>query len=201
MSLTLYISTASPYARLCRIVARERGLADRIEEVVADPYADDPGLMASNPLVQVPALIAGDGLPLTDSPVICEWLDAHGTTGPRLLPLEGPERWRVRRLQTLAHGALEMGVKRVLERRRPESEQSPSWIERWTRNMHRSFDALEQALPDDDTLDLGVIAAVVATTWTGFRHPDIDWRAGHPKLVALTERLEARDSFRATRPG
>ncbi|MDP3377657.1 MAG: glutathione S-transferase N-terminal domain-containing protein [Brevundimonas sp.] len=198
--MKLYISTPSPYARLCRIVARERGLADRIEEVVADPYADDPGLMASNPLVQVPALITGDGLPLTDSPVICEWLDAHGTTGPRLLPPEGPERWRVRRLQTLAHGALEMGVKRLLERRRPESEQSPSWIDRWTRNMHRSFDALEQALPDDDALDLGTIASAVATTWTGFRHPDIDWAANCPRLVALTERLEARDSFFDTRP-
>lgn len=198
--MKLYISTPSPYARLCRIVARERGLADRIEEVGADPYADDPGLMASNPLVQVPALIADDGLPLTDSPIICEWLDAHGTTGPRLLPPEGPERWRVRRLQTLAHGALEMGVKRVLERRRPEGEQSPSWIDRWTRNMHRSFDALEQALPDDDTLDLGVIATGVAATWTGFRHPDIDWRSGHPRLVALTDRLEARPSFFDTRP-
>ncbi|MBB5661595.1 glutathione S-transferase N-terminal domain-containing protein [Brevundimonas halotolerans] len=198
--MKLYISTPSPYARLCRIVARERGLADRIEEVVADPYSDDPGLMSSNPLVQVPALIAGDGLPLTDSPVICEWLDAHGVSGPRLLPPEGPERWRVRRLQTLAHGALEMGVKRLLERRRPESEQSPSWIDRWTRNMHRSFDALEQALPDGDALDLGVIATGVATTWTGFRHPDIDWRAGHPRLVALTDRLEARDSFIQTHP-
>lgn len=198
--MKLYISTASPYARLCRIVARERGLADRIEEVVADPYADDPGLMSSNPLVQVPALIADDGLPLTDSPIICEWLDAHGTTGPRLLPPEGPERWRVRRLQTLAHGALEMGVKCVLERRRPEGEQSPSWIDRWTRNMHRSFDALEQALPDDDMLDLGMIATGVATTWTGFRHPDIDWRSGHPRLVALTDRLEARPSFFDTRP-
>ena len=198
--MKLYISTASPYARLCRIVARERGLADRIEEVVADPYADDPGLMASNPLVQVPALIAGDGLPLTDSPVICEWLDAHGTTGPRLLPPEGPEHWRVRRLQTLAHGALEMGVKRLLECRRPESEQSPSWIERWSRNMDRSFAALEQALPEDDALDLGVIATAVAATWTGFRHPDVDWRAGHPRLVALTDRLEARPSFFDTRP-
>lgn len=198
--MKLYITTPSPYARLCRIVARERGLADRIEEVVADPYADDPGLMASNPLVQVPALIAGDGLPLTDSPIICEWLDAHGVSGPRLLPPEGPERWRVRRLQTLAHGALEMGVKRLLERRRPESERSPSWIERWTRNMHRSFDALEQALPDDDALDLGVIATAVATTWTGFRHPDIDWRTGHPRLVALTDWLEARPSFADTRP-
>ncbi|MFW2341547.1 glutathione S-transferase N-terminal domain-containing protein [Brevundimonas sp.] len=198
--MKLYITTPSPYARLCRIVARERGLADRIEEVVADPYADDPGLMSSNPLVQVPALIADDGLPLTDSPIICEWLDAHGVSGPRLLPPEGPERWRVRRLQTLAHGALEMGVKRLLELRRPEDERSPTWIERWTRNMHRSLDALEQALPDDEALDLGVIATAVATTWTGFRHPDIDWRSGHPRLVALTERLEARPAFIETRP-
>ena len=197
--MKLYITVPSPYARKCRIVAREKGLADRIEEIAVDPYANAPELLASNPLVQVPTLIAEDGLPLNDSPVICEYLDALGT-GPRLLPESGEERLRVRRLETLANGALEMGVKLVLEKRRPEHERSPSWIERWTANMGRALDALEAAAPDTTRLDMGVITAGVAVTWIGFRHPDYDWKTGRPGLVALQAALEARPSFSQTRP-
>ena len=195
--MKLYITTPSPFARKCRIVAREKGLD--VEEIVADPYADAPDLLASNPLVQVPALGAEDGLPITDSPVICEYLDTVGH-GPRLLPAEGPERWRVRRLETLANGALEMGVKLVLEKRRPEDERSPAWIARWTRNMGRALDALEAAAPRADPLDMGVITAGVAVSWVGFRHPDFDLATGRPNLLALQQALEARDSFRQTRP-
>ncbi|MEH6665221.1 MAG: glutathione S-transferase, partial [Brevundimonas sp.] len=142
---------------------------------------------------------ADDGAPLTDSPLICEYLDALGA-GPRLLPAEGPERWRVKRLETLASGVLEMGVKLVLEKRRPEQERSPSWIARWSRNMALGLDALEAAAPGTDPLDMGVITTGVAVTWIGFRHPDLDWKTGRPNLVALQAALEARDSFRQTHP-
>jgi glutathione S-transferase len=195
--MKLYISTASPYARKCRIVAREKGLT--VEEAVADPYANAPELLAANPVVQVPTLIADDGLPVSDSPVICEYLDAVGS-GARLLPAEGPERLRVRRIETLANGALEMGVKLVLEKRRPESERSPSWIARWTENMGRALDALEAADLRADDLHMGTITAVVAVTWIGFRHPDFDWAAGRPRLAALQAALESRASFAETRP-
>ena len=197
--MKLYITTPSPFARKCRIVAREKGLSERIEEITADPNGDAPDLLASNPLVQVPALIAEDGEPITDSPVICEYLDALGS-GPRLLPSEGPERWRVKRLETLANGVLEMGVKLVLENRRPEHERSPSWIARWTRNMTLGLDALEAAAPRAEPLDVGVITPGVAVSWIGFRHPDFDWKTGRTNLVALEEALEARDSFRRTHP-
>ena len=197
--MKLYITVPSPYARKCRIVAREKGLADRIEEIAVDPYANAPELLSSNPLVQVPTLIADDGLPLNDSPVICEYLDAIGV-GPRLLPEGGAERLRVRRLETLSNGALEMGVKLVLEKRRPEHERSPSWVERWTANMGRALDGLEAAAPDAARLDMGVITAGEAVTWIGFRHPDYDWKTGRPGLVALQTALEARPSFLQTRP-
>lgn len=197
--MKLYITVPSPYARKCRIVAREKGLADRIEEIAVDPYANAPELLQANPLVQVPTLIAEDGLPLNDSPVICEYLDAIGS-GPRLLPEGGAERLRVRRIETLANGALEMGVKLVLEKRRPEQERSPSWIERWTTNMGRALDGLEAAAPDASRLDVGVITAGVAVTWIDFRHPDFDWKTGRPNLVALQAALEARPSFVQTRP-
>lgn len=195
--MKLYITTPSPFARKARIVAREKGLA--LEEIVVDPYGDAPELLSTNPVVQVPTLIAEDGLPLTDSPVIAEYLDALGS-GPRLLPVDGPERLRVKRLETLANAALEMGVKLVLEKRRPEQERSPSWIKRWTGNMGRALDALEAAAPDADRLDMGVLTAGIAVTWIGFRHPDYDWKTGRPNLVALQTALERRSSFVDTYP-
>ncbi len=197
--MKLYITPPSPYARKCRIVVREKGLADRVEEIVADPYANAPELLASNPIVQVPTLIADDGLPVNDSPVICEYLDSIGE-GPRLLPPDGPERLRVRRLETQANAVLEMGVKLLLELRRPEAERSPSWIERWTGNMARALDALEAARPDPDRLDMGVITAGVAVRWIGFRHPDFDLATGRPGLMALSAALETRPSFADTQP-
>ena len=197
--MKLYITHPSPFARKCRIVAREKGLIERIEEIAVDPYANAPELLASNPIVQVPTLIAEDGLPISDSPVICEYLDALGS-GPRLLPPEGPERLRVRRMETQANAALEMGVKLLLELRRPEGERSPSWMARWTENMGRALDALEAARPDAARLDMGVITAGVAVAWIGFRHPAYDWRAGRPQLTAFHAVIEGRSSFVHTRP-
>lgn len=198
-AMKLYITHPSPFARKCRIVAREKGLIERIEEIAVDPYANAPELLASNPIVQVPTLIAEDGLPISDSPVICEYLDALGS-GPRLLPPEGPERLRVRRMETQANAALEMGVKLLLEIRRPESERSPSWMARWTENMGRALDALQAARPDAARLDMGVITAGVAVAWIGFRHPGYDWRAGRPHLAAFHAEIEERSSFVGTRP-
>jgi glutathione S-transferase len=197
--MKLYVTAPSPFARKCRIVAREKGLMDRIEEIMVDPYANTPELLAANPIVQAPTLIAEDGLPVTDSPVICEYLDVIGA-GARLLPAEGADRLRVRRMETLANGALEMGVKLLLEVRRPENERSPSWMARWTENMARALDALESARPDAARPDMGVITAGVAVAWIGFRHPDFDWRTGRPSLVKLHEEMEDRPSFVETRP-
>ncbi|WP_292051285.1 MULTISPECIES: glutathione S-transferase family protein [unclassified Brevundimonas] len=198
--MKLYITTPSPFARKVRIVAREKGLSERIEEVVVDPYGNAPELLSTNPVVQVPTLIAEDGQPLNDSPVICEYLDRLGG-GADLLPPSGSAEWlRVKRLETLGNQALEMGVKLVLEKRRPENERSASWIERWTTNMGRTLDALEAEGLSAERIDIGTITAGIALTWIGFRHPDYDWKTGRPNLVAFQQAIEARDSFVATFP-
>lgn len=196
--MRLFIASASPFVRKCRIVAREKGLLDRLEETTADPYANDPALVAANPIAQIPALVLDDGTVFVDSPVIAAWMDQHGA-GPRLLP-DGEAQWPVRRLETLAGGVLEMAVKLVLEGRRPETERSPTWIKRWTENMGRALDALETADVKAEPLDLGVITTGVALTYLDFRHPTYDWKTGRPRLVALQQALEQRQSFRETYP-
>jgi glutathione S-transferase len=197
--MRLFYSPPSPYARKCRIVIREKGLLDRVEEVLSDPYANDPPLVAANPIAQVPALVDDEGAIFTDSPIICAYLDELGGE-PRLLPAAGPDHWRVRRLAALADGALEMGVKLVLEKRRPEHERSPAWMARWRTGLLRALDRVEAAIPAAPAFDMAAITIAVTTTWLDFRHPELDCRAGRPRIAALQAELETRNSFQATTP-
>jgi len=195
--LRLYHTPASPFARKCRILIREKGLTSRVEEVRADPINGDEALAAVNPMMQVPALVDDAGVVWTDSPVICARLDMTGE--PRFLP-EGETRWHVIRREVIADGMMELGVKFRLENVRPEHERSPSWMQRWRAGVLRGIAAAQRETPDDAALDLASVATVCALTWLDLRIPDLGWRAAHPRLAALQEKLEQRPSFRETAP-
>jgi glutathione S-transferase len=56
--MRLWFNPASPFARKVRIVAREAGLAENIEElsVAVSPVRPHAELARENPLVKIPAL-------------------------------------------------------------------------------------------------------------------------------------------------
>lgn len=195
--MRLFYSPASPFARKCRVLIRENGLLAKVEEVRADPIGGGEALAAVNPLLQVPALVDDAGTIWTDSPVICARLDELG--GARFLPA-GETRWAVIRREVIADGIMEVGVKLRLESVRPEAERSPSWMLRWREAILRAIAAAERETPADPAFDLAAIASVCALTWLDFRMPDLGWRAGHPRLAALQDKLEQRPSFRETAP-
>ncbi len=196
--MKLFYSPASPFARKCRILIREKGMLGDLEEVRADPIKGDDALAAVNPLRQVPALIDDAGLTWTDSPLICQRLDALG--GAPFFVAEGEARWEVLRREVIADGIMELGVKSRLEQLRPEGERSANWIARWRAGMLRGLDAAEAQAPEGAPLDLGALAVVCALTWLDLRHPDLAWRNGRPRLAALQAALELRPSFRQTAP-
>lgn len=195
--MKLFYNTASPYARKARILVRETGLLAKTEEVLAVPVESPAELVDANPLSQIPALVDDDGVRWVDSSLIAARLDA--VTGSRLVP-QGEAAWQVRRLEVAASGLLEMLVKLVLERRRPEQYQSPFWLERWEGNLMRGFAAAEPDCPTPDRLDLATITLAIAGTYTTFRYPHLDWRSVAPKIAALTDELEKRQSFIDTYP-
>lgn len=195
--MRLYYTPASPFARKCRILIREKGLADRVEEIRADPINGDEALAAVNPMMQVPALIDAAGVVWTDSPVICARLDTMGA--PQFIP-EGDGRWNVIRREVIADGMMELGVKFRLENVRPESERSPSWMQRWRAGVLRGIAAAEREAPAEAPFDLASVATVCALTWLDFRIPDLGWRKAHPRLAALQNDLEERLSFKQTAP-
>jgi glutathione S-transferase len=194
--MKLYYSPASPFARKCRIVVREKGLLEQVEEIRVDPIAGDASLNAINPLGQVPAFIDDAGVAWTDSPLICARLDAI-TGEPALIP-GGEARWEVLRREVFADGVMEAGVKIRLEMARPEGERSSTWPARWRASMLRGLDAAEANTAG--AFDLAAIATVCALTWVDFRFPDLGWKATRPRLAALQAELEQRPAFRETAP-
>ncbi|MGC2857339.1 glutathione S-transferase N-terminal domain-containing protein [Novispirillum sp. DQ9] len=198
--MRLLFSATSPYARKVRVLILEKGLADRVESVPTNPLEDPPALSAVNPLHKVPALLLDDGQALYDSPLICEYLDVTFPT-PRFIPEAGAERWRVLKLQALADGILDAALPIVMELRRPETERSAAWLERWQRAITRGVavaDADHSAL--DGPLDLGQVALVAALDYLDFRLPDLAWQDRHPELAAWHRALLERPSLRATDP-
>jgi glutathione S-transferase len=196
----LYYSTTSPYVRKVRIAAIEKGLASRIELIVANPWPDPAAIVGVNPLGKVPALVTDDGLAIYDSPVICEYLDSLAPE-PRLVPVAGPHRWQVLRMQALADGILDAAVSIVLEQRRPEAERSTLSQKRAADAIRRGVHALGRDLgaPHAD-LDLGHIAAGVALGYLEFRVPDLDLGAGEAGIRDWWAIVAARPSFASTVP-
>lgn len=198
--MKLFISLTSVFARKVRVVVREKGLNSRIEEVVRIGVENAPDLVAANPLAQIPALVSDDGTAWSDSGLISAWLDGQGD-GPKLLPDYGSDAyWRVRRVETVASGMTEMLAKLVYESRRPEGERSPYWLRRWEDNLRRAFAHADALCPEAGVFDMGTLSLGVAATFCDFRRADIDWRSIAPKVAALREELEKRQSFVDTYP-
>jgi glutathione S-transferase len=195
----LYSSPTSPFVRKVRIVAIERGLIGRIHQVQQNPFVEDAAFVASNPIAQIPTLEA-EGLIMTDSALIVDWLEARGE-GPPLVPT-GEAQWEVRQRVMFADGVQQCGIRWRIENLRDPSARWPEWVDRLHRGLQRGFDRLEETLPGEEVFDLGVINAVIAASYLSYRHPGYDWRTGRPRLVARVDMLErTRPSFVATLPG
>lgn len=201
--MKLYINKASPFARKARILAREAGIADRIEEIetVVSPVNMNETLARENPLVKIPALVTDTGETYYDSPVICEYLDTLHRK-PKLFPEPGPQRFAALRWQALTDGIMDAAVLSRYETAvRPESFRWKDWIEGQKRKVFGGLDALEaEAASWRDEFGIAQIGAACALGYLDFRFPDWGWRSGHPKLAAWFERVSRRPSVTATMP-
>ncbi len=198
--MKLRYSPTSPYVRKVNVTALEIGLDQRIERIPTNAFAPSTDIAQDNPLGKVPALITEGGETLFDSPVICEYLDTLHD-GLKLFPPPGGARWRALRRQALGDGILDAGILRLLEGRRPENEQSASWIARQTAAVARGLDALEdEAEALDGPITIGHISIGCALGWLQFRFPDDDWRKNRPSLARWDETFSRRPSMRETVP-
>lgn len=103
----------SPFVRRVGIALSIYGFA--FEHRPWSVFGDAERVRAVNPLMRVPVLVLDDGLSLTDSHMILDYLD--GQVDQPLFPREGRARAVALRRATLACGAAEKAVSLFYEQR------------------------------------------------------------------------------------
>jgi glutathione S-transferase len=197
--MKLLYSPTSPYARKCRAVAIEKGLASQLRIVPVSPMSNPPELHAANPLGKAPALVLPDGRCIVDSRVICEHLDTLAAD-PRLIPKDAGARIDCRTREALADGIADSAFLRTMERLRPEPQRSADWNARWTNAIRRAVAHFNANIPDRTQPDLGDIALACALAYVDYRHADLAWDAEAPALRAWLTANLARSSLAETAP-
>ena len=198
-------STSSPYVRKVRVVLAEKKLdCDFVRE---DVWADQTTISDANPLGKVPCLIMEGAEALFDSRVIVEYLDTLSPVG-KLIPVQGRDRAEIKTWEALADGVLDASILARLEATwsgRGDAQRSQAWIDRQMGKVHSALKAMSQGLGDKPFcagihLTLADISVGCALGYLDFRFPEINWRADHPNLLKLHDKLMLRSSFIDTRP-
>ena len=189
----------SPYVRKVRIVMAEKKLDYQL--VLEDVWASDV-ILKSNPLGKVPCLIMEGGEAVFDSRVIVEYLETLSPVG-KLIPPSGRQRTEVRTWEALADGLIDASILARLEanwKGRSDSERSQAWIDRHLSRVDGALEAMSKGLGDkpfcaSNHFTLADVAVGCALGYLDYRFRQIDWRAAHPNLHKLHDKLAARQSF------
>lgn len=199
--MQLLMSPASPFARKVRVLLREIGQLDAVEEVpiTTTVLQSDPTILAANPTGKIPALLWSDGPAIYDSRVICRFLDDRFGAG--LYP--ETRLWEILTLEATADAIMEAALAIAYERRfRPEE----IWFSEW---MEAQWDKIDRALGAIETrwishlsgrLTMAQIAVACALEYLDFRHDERQWRTGRDGLAAWHAEFAARPSMLETKP-
>lgn len=198
--MKLFHAGNSPYARRPRIVAREAGLMDRIEEIDAAPLGGrDNVIFKHGPGGKVPGLLTDNGVYLCESLIICRYLNDEA--GGSLLPTDAKARDEALHVDGIASLLMDSLFVRSHEIRREEPEKSPDVIATEAARAERTYDELETLAGGfGDTPNLGTITVVASLGYADWRHPGDEWRKGRPVLTGWFEKMMQRSAMDETKP-
>lgn len=198
--MKLIMSPPSPFVRKVRVLLRETGLIDRVEEVPVStsPLASDPQAVAANPLGKIPALIRADGPTIYDSRVITRYLDDMADAG--LYP--ETRLYEVLTLEATADAIMEATVGMTYDIRYRADAPAPDWTEAQWNKAARAIAAINERWMShlNGPLNMAHIAVACALSYVDLRHDARNWRKGNDALAAWHATFEARPSMQQTRP-
>ena len=202
--MQLLANTTSPYVRIARVAMIEKGL--NIEPTIVDPWADDARLREANPATRVPTLITDEGIPLTESLLIVQWLE-HTRPAPDWPSLVGTGAAGVLSRAGIALGVIDAAVHTIIIRKVTAPvpfDETPVGLRR-RRTMAEGMARLESIAARgewtaSDAPKLDAICTVVALDYLRFRFADQPWMPPLPALDALSLSLRPRTSFAQTLP-
>ncbi|MDG1407154.1 MAG: glutathione S-transferase [Octadecabacter sp.] len=199
--MQLIMSPASPFVRSVRVLLRETGLIDRVDEVqvATSPMASAAEALAANPTGKIPALTRADGPAIYDSRVIMRYLD--NMADANLYP--NTSLYEVLTLEATAIAIMDATVSMAYEvRLRPETQQSPDWIEAHWGKAARGIEAINARWMShlNGPLNAAQIATSCALGYIDLRHDGRNWRKGNDALAKWQAEFETRESMVATKP-
>ena len=194
----LYINTTSPFVRLVRLAIEEKGLSDRVDLEIVDPWADPETFLRANPAGRVPVLTTDDGHVIPEAHLILRYLDEIAQ--PAVLPSENHAATLASAGTTL--GAIEASTAIIIGRKSSEAFDTDMVGSKRFRSIAAGLARLDANPPRDfaDRPDIASFAAVTLIDYVVFRFTDRDWLAGLPNLAAWRERQKGHPSVEATMP-
>lgn len=196
--MQLFLNATSPFARVARVVAIEKGLADRVELVWCDPWNNDPALLAEHPQARIPVLVTDDGQAISESLLIAQYLD-HIGSGEKLVPAEQASATLAR--TSVAYGLMEAAFNVVIARKYEGAAADASVMgQRRLAAIGRALQTLEDAPPTRiaPALTLEHIMVGIALEYMCFRLPALCPDARYPQLHAWLCALRHRPSLAST---
>lgn len=166
-------------------------------------FGDADKIAAVSPLRRVPILVTDDGVALSESGAILDWLDDLAAPGKALIARSGLDRRHALQVTAFATGLADKAVSLVYERA-IHQRGTPMWVERCRSQIAGVLDALEAdraARPDawwfGDDIGHADIAVGCVMRFLGEAHPDVMDPAHWPALTAHAARCEALPAFQA----
>ncbi len=207
--MQLLANTTSPFVRIARIAMIEKGL--EVEPTIVDPWADDARLREANAATRVPSLVLDNGIPLTESLLIVQWLEATrpAPQWPSLLGSDPQGVAAVLSRAGVALGAIEASVHTIITRKVTAPvlfDETPVGLRR-RRTMIEGMQRLEAVAVDMGGKDpaaqaptLDTVCAVVLHDYQQLRYADQPWLPATPALRQLAEAVRVRPAFAQTLP-
>ncbi|MEH1998922.1 MAG: glutathione S-transferase family protein [Nostoc sp.] len=195
--MKLFYTPNSPYARIARVAIIELNLCARIEtqKVIArDPNSD---LLNYNPTGKVPTLATDDGFILSETRIICAYLN-H--LNPEIKLVADISNGFLQQLEGMTGGFIDGIAVWVRELRRPHSEQSLGVIEFERSRALRILDYFEKISDKLDQTPKLAHITLASALGLEIRLPDLQWRQKYPKLANWYDEFSKLPSIQATRP-
>ena len=198
--MKLYANPTSPFARVVRMALHEKGLADGVQVLMVDAWADAPEFLDANPAGRVPVLVGDDGVRLAEAPLILHYLDTL-RPDPPALP-RGAEGAAVLSRAGLAFSVFEAATAIIIGRKSARDFDDGMVGRKRYRTIRTGFARLDAACPAPEPrgLDLADMAAITALDYAMFRFPDEDWRAMAARTAALRDVNAGRPAIKETAP-
>ncbi|KSV81015.1 glutathione S-transferase family protein [Sinorhizobium sp. Sb3] len=189
----------SPFVRRVGIALTLYGIP--FEHRPWSSFGNADEIRAHNPLTRVPTLVLDDGLALTDSHIILDYLDSLVSDDQVMFPRTEPARHRALRVATLATGLGDKAVSLFYEKRL-HGEVSALWVDRCRRQIEETLGVLEASRAQgqseywfSERIGHVDIAVAVVLRFLNDVHTDLVAISNYPHLQAHAQKLEALPVF------